>query len=618
MRQLTALAFVTIALPAAAGEFQLSADSLNLTGTLSGTVSLGTMIRADNPGPDSYPYITSQILGLPAGNALGTSGSADTNFKKNKPVSTVLKALVDLDIHGRDLGIFVRGSAWRDLELGRGGVLYGNFPNGYQAGAPLSDRGFAPEARFDNVMLRDTYAYGGFAVAPGVIASVRVGRQTMDWGQSLLTGGGINAAINPIDFAANYRPGVLPEESKLPTGMLSFSLTADKTWGADAFLKYEFRGPVLTGCGTFFDAASLFPAGCNLAGAIGNTNATLATVASLSEPSILQSGYYVHRAPDANPSTSGQWGVSLRYKAAVMSLELKGYLLNTHSVAPALRVYKEAVGGLNPLTRLSDPNGLRYALTFAENVHLVGMGFDARPNHLSRIYGELALRSNAAVNWNGNDLLTAALSPGVSNTLLNLARNTNAVPLGGSFDAFDRYKVTTASVGGNRVLPDALGAQRVALSAELGFNHVSGLPDPNVMRFGRAFAYGAAPYQGSTTACSEAIQASGIPAGFAGKTCTTEGYVSSNAWGFRLNLSAHYAEAILGATLIPSLYLAQDVSGYSYDGSYSKGRITLRPGLRAEWGRSYYVDFQYSRYAGGNYNLLADRSNVSLVCAMRF
>ena len=32
---------------------------------------------------------------------------------------------------------------------------------------------------------------------------------------------------------------------------------------------------------------------------------------------------------------------------------------------------------------------------------------------------------------------------------------------------------------------------------------------------------------------------------------------------------------------VPSLFLAKDISGYSYDGTYSQGRTTVRPSLRA-------------------------------------
>lgn len=639
-------ALVSSAFPAAAVDFKLG----ELDAKITGTATFGTMIRADDPSPDSYTYVTSQAVGLPAGNLVGTTGSADTNFAKNKPVSTVLKATVDMDIHGKSAGFFMRASAWTDTELTNGSRPYGNYANGYQAGAALSDSGFAPEAKFSNVVLRDIYIYGTFKPADGTEVKARLGRQTLDWGKNLLIGGGINAAINSQDLAGALRPGALPDEGRLPTAMLSASLAAGKNWGADGFVKLENRTPAFPGCGTFFDVASLLPQGCNLAAAFGNASpfpaalgSPLTTVASLSEPALLKSGYYMRRAADANPNDSGQWGVTLKYLAASINTEFRGYAMNTSSTTPGFRIYTPSVvlpnttpinlGGLPAASRgagavfnyafnsLTDPNGLKYAVSYANDVALFGLSFDTKLSPLSRVYGEFAVRSNAHLNWNGNDLLTAALQPLVVNAALNVAKGLNKLPLGSSYDAFDRLRATSASLGGNQVFPAALGAERVIVVAELGVSHVDDLPNPAVMRYGRAFSYGTAPnvqLNGTMSACSEAIQANGIPAGVAGKTCTYDGFVSTDAVGLRMNISARYPNALLGATLVPSLYIAKDISGYSYDGVYSQGRLTLRPSVRAEWGKDYFVDVLYTRLTGGDYNILADRSNLQLVAGMKF
>jgi len=101
-----------------------------------------------------------------------------------------------------------------------------------------------------------------------------------------------------------------------------------------------------------------------------------------------------------------------------------------------------------------------------------------------------------------------------------------------------------------------------------------------------------------------------------GKTCTSDGFVSANAWGLRGRVAATYASAMLGAQLTPSLLLAKDVDGYSYDGTFSEGRVTARLGLRADWGPRYFAEVAYSHFGGGKYNLLSDRSNLSLVLGL--
>ena len=64
--------------------------------------------------------------------------------------------------------------------------------------------------------------------------------------------------------------------------------------------------------------------------------------------------------------------------------------------------------------------------------------------------------------------------------------------------------------------------------------------------------------------------------------------------------------------------MAYDASGYSYDATFSKGRTLLRPELRAEFGKLHYLQLQYSRFSGGNYNLLSDRSNLAIAGGLRF
>jgi len=44
----------------------------------------------------------------------------------------------------------------------------------------------------------------------------------------------------------------------------------------------------------------------------------------------------------------------------------------------------------------------------------------------------------------------------------------------------------------------------------------------------------------------------------------------------------------------------------------------VRVGLRADWGKAYFADVQFMHYAGGNYNLLVDRSNLMIAVGATF
>lgn len=67
----------------------------------------------------------------------------------------------------------------------------------------MSDKGFDPLAKFDGVHLLDAYAYTEFDV--GAPLQIRVGRQAINWGESLFIQG-VNQ-LAPLDLIALRKAG---------------------------------------------------------------------------------------------------------------------------------------------------------------------------------------------------------------------------------------------------------------------------------------------------------------------------------------------------------------------------------------------------------------------------
>lgn len=585
----------------AAFEMRIGED---VAAKLTGTVTFGTGIRTEEPAPENFGRLAGNRVGRAGGLAGANSGGPDLNFGRNKPYSTVLKGFADLDIHGRSLGAFARLKAWYDYELEKGDRPYGNYPNQFTQDRPLSDEGFAREAKFNNALIGDAYVYGKWGPEDRRLEA-RLGRQLVRWGTSQFFGGGIDV-INPRDLAAEQRPGAQPQETRIPVGMLYGNLAAGRRWGVDGFVQFESRHDVLNGCGTYLNVATYAPAGCDQAN----------VVTTLNEPQALAAGAYVHRAPDSEARDSGELGVSLRYAAAALGTELRGYAMNYHSRIFAVRGTNAGAGVstaptlAGTLQRLTAPNGLRYAMVYPEDIHLFGLSFDTRRGQATRIFGEIAYRPNQPLSINFADLADAFVARN-PNSILNRpasGKNALALPAGATFDAFDRYKVTTASLGINQGLPGMLGSQRVIVAAELGLSHVASLPDASVIRYGRSDAYGVAAIPG--VACTDS---------YPGKTCALQGFVTNNAWGYRARIASTYNDALLGAALTPSLTIAHDVRGYSYDGTFLQGRVILAPALRAEWKKSYFVEARYARYSNAPpYSMLIDRDNVVMFGGFNF
>lgn len=563
-----------------------------------GTATVGTMIRVGGPDPDSYGTLSAARLGMPPGHLGPNAGGANLNFAANRPVSTVVKAVLDLDLHRADSGLFVRARGWYDDELSQGERPYGNYPNGFRGGVPLSDEGFARAARFSGLELAEVYGYQR-SRGEGCQAELKLGRQVQRWGVASWLGTGVNQ-LNPLDLAAYARPGNLNDrEGRVPLGMLSVELQAGEQWTLRGALPYEFRPQVQPGCGTFFSALGAVATGCNHANVLG----------TFDEPTSLANGLYAHRLDDQRPARGSEFALTASYRPRP-ALELAAYWLRLHHRAGAVRVRNADLGPSfgTVASRLSDPAGVRYFLTYPEAVSTFGASVDYRPQPGQRWYAELAHRANQPIMLNSSDLI-AAFAGRQASGALNLARGTNALPPGALYDGFDRFPVTALTLGGQWALS---AAPLLLLTAEVGLSRVQGLPNPGQLRYGRSDEFNVAQVDGGLP-CVDRSQAQ--------RNCAQQGFVTPQSWGYRLQLNSRLPQPWLGARWQPSLHFAHDVRGYAFDGSFFAGRKTLRPGLRAEWkegGQDYFAEAQLTRQFANPYYVLSDRNYLTLVAGVNF
>jgi hypothetical protein len=134
------------------------------------------------------------------------------------------------------------------------------------------------------------------------------------------------------------------------------------------------------------------------------------------------------------------------------------------------------------------------------------------------------------------------------------------------------------------------------LGAELVYKGVPDLPDPSVVRFGRQDVFGQGPVNGV------------CPPPAAPISCTFDGYVSKNAWGYRARAGLRYAEVAPGLDLVPSIAFGHDVSGWSGDGGIVEGRVLMVASLQATYTKNWTAGISWLPTWGGTYNSLRDRS----------
>jgi hypothetical protein len=300
-------------------------------------------------------------------------------------------------------------------------------------------------------------------------------------------------------------------------------------------------------------------------------------------------------------NSSGQYGLALGRQWASWGTDVQFFAMNTHSTQPSLRMQVQAT--------VPGVRSVQYAMVYPENVALWGVGWTQKWSATTRMWGEVAYRPQQPIALNAYDVLSGFVTRSPT-SVMALNKGIRAIPVAGSFDAYDRMGVLTGSWGMAMRLPKSLGADRVEWLGEVGMSQVHGLPDTSVLRYGRPLAYNGAAYAGGP-ACVDAV---------AGKTCTSDGYTTPRAWGVKMQVSATYVQALLGLTWTSSLWLSKDVKGYAHDGAYSEGRLWVRPSLRVEQGlgQGHFAEVQYNRLSGGRYNLLSDRDFISLVVGTRF
>lgn len=608
-----------VAPAAVAVEFAVGA----VQATAHGAVTFGTSIRTEDPHPDAFGLNQGKVVGRTD----GRSGNYNTlNFPEaGDAVSTVLKAVADVDLNYGNVGLFARAKAWHDFELDDGDRPYGNPLNRFQPGVPLADDGLDREARFSGAQFLDVYVHGKSRLGDRPLEG-RLGRQRLFWGNAQLIQGGINA-INPIDLAAMQRPGALPSEFVMPSGMLFGKIGLTDRLEAQAFAQYEFRHTELAACGSFMVQPDWAVEGCPGKNILNNAgvsdfeafNDTGAVITLPSGAKVPKYGTYLHRAPTHEARDGGQYGLALQYDASGIATKFGLYLMNIHSRRPGVGVVNadfnagvSATPGLaGTLSRLRGTDGqgtggVQYYTAYPEDTRLLGLGFNTTLA-AGQVYGELSWRDHQLINLNTSDLIDAFVTRN-PNALLNRNRGLlTSVGSGQVYEGFDYFQVGHAMLGAMHKRERVLGAASLALTGEVGGSHVRELPPTSEARYGRSDAWGTGPVAG--VACKDTV---------AGKTCRDDGYVTANAWGYRVKAALEYPGVVNGLTLKPSLSWAQDVDGYSYDLSFQEGRQMVTAGLEAQYRKMYTAAITWAGQSDGDYNILRDRDLLTLVLGVRF
>ena len=223
------------------------------------------------------------------------------------------------------------------------------------------------------------------------------------------------------------------------------------------------------------------------------------------------------------PSDGGQLGVALTHTVDAWATKFGLYATQFHSRTGYSGVIKSLRTAGAPFLP-GDPDGLnpKYSPNSPTDIRMFGLTFETRFAG-GTAFGELTYRPNQPLQFNAADLLGAVLSPVAPTTLRGQER---ALPPGGTLSGFERHKNVQLQFGAVGQVAGVLRRATVNWGAEIVYKGVPDLPDPSVTRFGRVDVFGQGPVNGV------------CPPPAAPTQCTTDGYVSRHAFGYRLVVGA--------------------------------------------------------------------------------
>jgi hypothetical protein len=255
--------------------------------------------------------------------------------------------------------------------------------------------------------------------------------------------------------------------------------------------------------------------------------------------------------------------------------------------------------------------------------------------------GEISYRPNLPLQVDDVELLFAALSPLnsvvpalIANPALRFCSQLNpgctSSPFSTDQRGYRRHEVTQLQLTFTKAFPSVLGAEQLALVAEVGATEVWDLEEKEVLRYeGEGTDTGGGA---DVTDCALYVTVPGVGQIPVPQTCLTGslrnpqtldfGFPSAFSWGYRLAARADYNNAFgTPLTLSPRVAFAHDVQGTTPGpgGNFLDGRMSGTLGLEANYLNKLIFDLSYNMFwGGGHFNPISDRDFASFTVKYSF
>lgn len=588
-----------IAVFGGAAAFSASALNWEYSGvniTLDTRLSSSVVIRASGQSP--------LIVGLANGGAAYSvnADDGDVKYKKGDVTQFTNSITSDLTLTWKNFGFFSRANYLYDPTLdNRNFFDSADFGPGKQYGQDTLDQKNHDVRRHVGHAgkIYDLYAYGNFDLDDSHTLNVKVGKQTINWGESTLILNGLNSIL-AFDANRARGPGAELSEIIIPSNNVLASVGLVDNVSVEGWYQIRWEHSIADAAGTYFATNDYVGIGGN-AGNIdfgrAGENAPAGSDCIGLPPGVtcVPYGGTVPRSGDRRAPNHGQFGGALHwFIPALHDLDLAFYAANYHSRLPLVSGTSASNGNVNASTAT-------YFSEFPKNIHLYGVSANTTLPGGFALQGEYSYKPNQPLQLDDVEINLAQLgAPSQLNP-------TAGATLGNQYiRGYRRHKVSTVDVSTTRIFgPNKyLGYNQLLLLAESALIYVHDLESPDTLR-----------YEGPGTF----LPGDPRTAALLGLPTQHGGFATQTSWGYKVLLRASYNNALAGfingITLEPTLRFDDDVYGVTPTPlqNFTEASRLLSPSLGIRYLNNLTGEIGYTAYIGGGQgNLVRDRDFYSV------
>jgi len=562
-----------------------------VSGSADFTISYSSMWRM-TPRDESSAQLETEI-NLDDGNR---------NFKDGRQVSSLLKILGEFEIRNdkpsTTVGFFARGYGFNDWAIwdqrsDHNAPARNNSGAVYQGSLSPFNDGFTPEAQDRigrRVELLDAFLYVNAFRKTNHPMSIKLGRQVVNWGESLFIQNGILNALNPADVTRAAIPGTEIKEILFPVNQLFASVALSPSVSMSGYYQFDFQETIAPPPGAFFSSNDFIGDGAEKI-LLDIFEDTL----PIPFPPWVPQVSTLDRTADIRPENDhGQYGLSLNWTAAGLNYTDFGfYFLNYHSKLPQLGFRSALDGiadspaftpelremiGLPPVVAPWAADTSWFFHEYFDDIKLYGASFNTTlPSAwiLDTAWsGEVAYHTDMPVQ-------TIRADEGLKSMMMFGGPVPIMLP-GQELHLATRQEVLTAQTTFNQKIAAPKLADDITLLSEFGFVSAPNLSNDEVFR---------GPYD-----------------------------VDNFAWGYKMKMINTWFSPLKGklsgTDLIGVIAWSHDVDGYSViqAGSFNGGSKALGFSLEGIWQQTFSLGLYYNFYWWDDQQLqLGDRNNAGII-----